>query len=253
MKAKIGTKKTINCSVSKNNKIPASVNDQTEINSSVNCDCNINSNVVERGPQGVPGPQGEQGPQGPPGEDGQSPEITVEVLSQEGYDITYRMTFSTGGYFDFTVSNGTGSMKWITISENDWVLQEDGKYKYTYSGSYSVVGVYKGSVSNRNFVDCNINVQNGITYISSFDAFDGYALAASVENAFVESTYIHTQAIASDTWVINHNLNTYPTVDIVDSAGTKIGANEIVWNNSNTITVTFLAGFSGKAYLNYTR
>ena len=253
MKAKIGTKKTLNCSVSQNNKIPASVNNQSEMNSSVNCNCDINSNVVERGPQGVPGPQGEQGPQGPPGEDGQSPEITVEVLSQEGYDITYRMSFSTGGYYDFTVSNGTGSMKWITLSQNDWVLQEDGTYQYTYSGSYAVVGVYKGSVSDRNFVDCDINVQGGITYIKSFDAFNGYALAASVENAVVESTYIHNQAIASDTRVINHNLNTYPTVDIVDSAGTIIKPNERVYNSTNTVTVTFLASFSGKAYLNYTR
>lgn len=32
------------------------------------------------------------------------------------------------------------------------------------------------------------------------------------------TTYVHNQAVASDTWVINHNLNKNPTVTPVDSA-----------------------------------
>lgn len=49
-------------------------------------------------------------------------------------------------------------------------------------------------------------------------------------------------------WVINHNTNSYPPVRTLDSAGTQVfGA--IVYNDSNTITITFSAAFSGTVYL----
>ena len=61
-------------------------------------------------------------------------------------------------------------------------------------------------------------------------------------------TYVHVQGVASDTWTINHNLDFYPSVEIVDSAG-----NDVVGNyqfiNTNVITATFNYPFSGKAYL----
>lgn len=61
-------------------------------------------------------------------------------------------------------------------------------------------------------------------------------------------TYVHTQDTASNTWVINHNLEYYPNVQIVDSAG-----NDVVGNyqfvNSNVVVATFTDPFAGKAYL----
>lgn len=61
-------------------------------------------------------------------------------------------------------------------------------------------------------------------------------------------TYVHTQDTASDTWVINHNLDYYPNIEIVDSAG-----NDVVGNyqfvNANTLIATFTDPFAGKAYL----
>ena len=49
-------------------------------------------------------------------------------------------------------------------------------------------------------------------------------------------------------WVIQHNTNSYPPVRTLDSAGTQVfGA--IVYNDSNTITITFSAPFSGTVYL----
>ena len=61
-------------------------------------------------------------------------------------------------------------------------------------------------------------------------------------------SYDHTQGSASDTWVINHNLGFKPNVTVVDSAGT-IYEGEITYTNSNSLTVSFSAAFSGKAYL----
>lgn len=61
-------------------------------------------------------------------------------------------------------------------------------------------------------------------------------------------SYDHTQGSASDTWVINHNLGFKPNVTVVDSAGT-IYEGEITYTNTNSLTVSFSAAFSGKAYL----
>jgi hypothetical protein len=63
-------------------------------------------------------------------------------------------------------------------------------------------------------------------------------------------TYIYEQAIASDTWVINHNLHKQPQIYIVDSSGNVQIPDEIDVNDENTITVKFIAPFTGKAYLN---
>lgn len=62
-------------------------------------------------------------------------------------------------------------------------------------------------------------------------------------------TYVHTQSVASDEWVIDHNLDRYPSVSVVDSAGNVIHAN-VNYITADSLTVEFTAMFSGKAYLN---
>ena len=63
------------------------------------------------------------------------------------------------------------------------------------------------------------------------------------------TTYIHEQGIASDTWIINHNLNKKPSITIVDSADNVVeGAEKYIDNN--TIEIYFNGAFKGKAYLN---
>lgn len=63
-------------------------------------------------------------------------------------------------------------------------------------------------------------------------------------------TYVFEQAIASDAWVINHNLNKAPSIYVVDSAGHMQIPDDIKVDDLNTITIKFIAGFSGTAYLN---
>jgi hypothetical protein len=61
-------------------------------------------------------------------------------------------------------------------------------------------------------------------------------------------SYEHTQGSSSNSWVITHNLGFKPNVTVVDSAG-SIVEGEITYTNSNSITVSFQASFSGYAYL----
>jgi len=61
-------------------------------------------------------------------------------------------------------------------------------------------------------------------------------------------SYRHVQATPASTWVITHNLNSYPNVTVEDSGGSTIEG-EIVWNDANQVTLTFSAAFAGVAYL----
>ena len=61
--------------------------------------------------------------------------------------------------------------------------------------------------------------------------------------------YVHTQNTASDTWVIVHNLNKYPSATIINSAGDEV-IGDIFYDNLNQITITFKGAFKGKATLN---
>lgn len=61
-------------------------------------------------------------------------------------------------------------------------------------------------------------------------------------------SYTHTQNAVSNSWVINHNLGFKPNVTVQDSAGTTYEG-EINHTSANSLTVSFSAAFSGKAYL----
>ena len=65
----------------------------------------------------------------------------------------------------------------------------------------------------------------------------------------IDQTYIHNQSTASAEWTINHNLNKYPSVTVVDSAGT-ICDGTVTYIDANTIVCNFNGAFSGTAYLN---
>ena len=62
--------------------------------------------------------------------------------------------------------------------------------------------------------------------------------------------FTYTQSIPSTTWLITHNLNTFPSVTLVNSLNKKILA-DLEYINQNTVLVTFSEAMIGKAYLTY--
>jgi hypothetical protein len=62
-------------------------------------------------------------------------------------------------------------------------------------------------------------------------------------------TYIYNQNTPSATWTITHNLNAYPSVTVIDSAGTYVIGN-IEYISNNVLQLTFSAAFAGQALLN---
>jgi len=65
-----------------------------------------------------------------------------------------------------------------------------------------------------------------------------------------DKTFVFEQGIATDTWTINHDLEKYPSVMVVDSAGNTQIPDEIEYISQSQIIVKFVSAFAGTAYLN---
>jgi hypothetical protein len=63
-----------------------------------------------------------------------------------------------------------------------------------------------------------------------------------------ELGYVHIQEVASATWTIEHGLGFTPNITVVDTAGTVVEGS-YNYPNSNTVVLSFIGAFSGRAYL----
>jgi hypothetical protein len=68
--------------------------------------------------------------------------------------------------------------------------------------------------------------------------------------ALQTTTYSHTQSVSATPWVVNHNLNAFPTVWVIDPLG-RAGWTEVEYINANTLKIYFPGPQTGKAYLNF--
>jgi len=64
-----------------------------------------------------------------------------------------------------------------------------------------------------------------------------------------DRNYVHVQSISSKVWIVQHNLNKYPSVTVVDSADTVVIGN-VKYLDINSLRLEFTAPFTGKAYCN---
>lgn len=119
--------------------------------------------------------------------------------------------------------------------------------------------VYIGVVTrvNANNGEIFVHIQNGfelneIHNVKIDSVVENQAILYNSETELWENkslNFIYTQSSASDTWTINHTLNKFPSVTVVDSAGNlAIGGVEYI--SVSQLIVYFNSPFSGKAYLN---
>ena len=64
-----------------------------------------------------------------------------------------------------------------------------------------------------------------------------------------DKNFVYTQNVASDEWIVNHNLAKYPSVTVVDSGLTMVNG-EVEYNDINQVTIRFRSPFTGKAFFN---
>jgi len=84
-----------------------------------------------------------------------------------------------------------------------------------------------------------------------YASLEARVTAAESDIAMLEyvNHYVHEQMVSSATWVITHNMNKFPSVQVVNNFN-EIVIGDITFDTVNQITLTFSGAFSGKAYLN---
>jgi hypothetical protein len=70
-----------------------------------------------------------------------------------------------------------------------------------------------------------------------------------IQDIYAKGNYVHTQSVASATWTVNHNLNKFPSVTIVDTANDEVEG-EVTHISNTQLTIKFSAAISGKAFIN---
>jgi len=63
------------------------------------------------------------------------------------------------------------------------------------------------------------------------------------------TTYTFNQTTPVSVWTVAHNLGRFPSATVVDSANNEVDG-DLQYIDSNNLTLTFSAPFSGEAYLN---
>jgi hypothetical protein len=64
-----------------------------------------------------------------------------------------------------------------------------------------------------------------------------------------DKSFVFDQGVVSAVWTIQHDLKKYPSIRVIDNGGTEVEGH-IQDIDINNLTITFSAGFAGKAYLN---
>jgi len=102
------------------------------------------------------------------------------------------------------------------------------------------------TVSTPGFYTLNLTNIGGSGNVSDLIYYDFAVFQLSSQQS---PTFTFNQVVASTIWVINHNLGKFPSITVIDTAGTVV-TGEYTYTDNNNVTLTFSAGFAGKAYLN---
>lgn len=127
---------------------------------------------------------------------------------------------------------GTGGVVPDVLINNIYNSNKIAEWNYAYQKTVEAVDV---SV-NGNLITLTLFFLDGT---SIFDSF----------SVGLDKNYVHDQQVASDTWIVNHNLGKFASVGIVDTAGDEVEG-QVRHNSINQVTITFSAPISGKAYIN---
>lgn len=119
-------------------------------------------------------------------------------------------------------------------------------------GIYKVVSI-SAVPGNTNFLDFTLEAVNAHGNILE-DKFYGIAVYPGFVNPNIDPStgdknFVYTQAVASAIWNIEHNLDKFPSVSVVDDDNNQVYGS-VTYNTVNDLTITFTAPFAGKAYMN---
>jgi len=94
----------------------------------------------------------------------------------------------------------------------------------------------------------DVNFSDGIYVAKSSHTSSAAFLTDQSSWKTLNSSFTHDQGVAGATWTIDHNLNRYPNVAVLDSSGYSMDP-EIHYATLNRVVLTFSPSQSGTAYL----
>ena len=157
----------------------------------------------------------------------------------DGSALTAITTMQISG----TDSSGQNVVEFIQyLVNNDILISEQnelsnfGHFKIT---SYTALG--------NNLYTLNLtNIGgNGNLDLNKYYDFATFTISSGVG----DKNFVFTQAVAANPWVIQHNLNKFPSCTMVLSTGQQ-GYGDVTFIDENNLTITFAGAESGKAYIN---
>jgi len=113
-------------------------------------------------------------------------------------------------------------------------------------GHYTI-NAYAVDLDNDQYYNLNLSFLggNGSIKIDSFYDIINFTFG---DNAG-DKTFIYQQAAPATTWEVQHGLNKFPSITVVDTAKSVVVGNYTYVDNNNVI-LNFSAAFAGKAYFN---
>ena len=169
-----------------------------------------------------------------------------EILDYER-DIIFLYKKAVEWADDFYVGTSTLD-KVVEVLEAKCNIYAYGKLTPLYSDLVNNITISSGSPYVFKVTPLNL----GLGLTGSTD-FTGTSVDINLDLAYIQAqtreNYVHDQQVASNTWVVVHNLNKYASINIVDTSNDII-MGEVRYNSLNQLTINFTAAISGKAYLN---
>lgn len=174
-----------------------------------------------------------------PNDSGNRPEASISFENYEGDNTPFSSITSL--YVNTIMLNGSYSIAYLTrlIGENIVISdrRDLDRYGVYLLNSLTLVSgnVYEMSLG---FIEGNSSIHNLHYYGIAFDA-----------EINADKNFVFTQSTPSTSWTIEHNLNKFPSVSVVNNNNILMYG-ETTYTDLNNLTINFSAGFSGKAYLN---
>lgn len=149
------------------------------------------------------------------------------TLSISGTDISGQ---ETAAFVQYLVGNN------ILISEQNKIDQ---------FGHYTIDSYTSTSNNVYDLVLTNIGGNGNVVLNKNYDF-----AAFTISSGTGDKTFNFTQGSPSAVWVIQHNLEKFPSATVVDTGDTSVLGGQIEYIDNNNLTITFGAAFAGKAFLN---
>ena len=156
----------------------------------------------------------------------------------DGSALTAITTMQISG-IDSSGQNTVAFMQYLV--DNDILISEQNNIDEF--GHFKITGyTLNGTVYTLNLTNIG---GNGNLDLNKYYDFATFTISSGVG----DKNFVFTQTVASNTWVIQHNLNKFPSVTSVNINNIEMYG-EVVFTDVNNLTINFTSASSGKAYIN---